>query len=43
MAGPESTERHHSLSRDEEHVHNRWNKDLAPVLRIGSGDLVTPD
>lgn len=30
----------HHLSRDLRNIHNRWNRDLPPVLQIQSGDLV---
>ena len=30
----------HHLSRDRPNIHNRWNRDLPPVLTIASGDTV---
>jgi acetamidase/formamidase len=33
--------RHHFLSREERNIHNRWNREIPPVLRIQSGDLIT--
>jgi len=30
----------HRLSRDRRNIHNRWNRDLPPVLTIDSGDTV---
>lgn len=30
----------HRLSRDRRHIHNRWNRDLPPVLTVDSGDTV---
>ncbi len=31
--------KHHYLPREK--THNRWNKDIQPVLRVNSGDIVT--
>jgi len=30
----------HRLTRDRKHIHNRWNRDLPPVLTVESGDTV---
>ncbi|MCK4827299.1 acetamidase/formamidase family protein, partial [bacterium] len=33
--------KHHYLTRDQRNIHNRWNKDIPPVVHINSGDIVT--
>ena len=33
--------KHHYLTRDQKNIHNRWNKDIPPVVHINSGDIVT--
>ena len=33
--------KYHYLSNEQKNIHNRWNKDIAPAVRISSGDLVT--
>ncbi|MFC2076679.1 acetamidase/formamidase family protein [candidate division KSB1 bacterium] len=38
VKGGESMGKHHSLSR--ELTHNRWNRDIPPILRVNSGDTV---
>ncbi len=37
----ESDVEHHFLTRQQKNIHNRWNKDLIPVLYVHSGDTVT--
>jgi len=33
--------KHLYLTRDQKNIHNRWNKDISPVLHMNSGDTVT--
>ncbi|MFC1538904.1 acetamidase/formamidase family protein [Candidatus Latescibacterota bacterium] len=33
--------KYYYLSNEQRNIHNRWNKDIPPVLKISSGDLVT--
>jgi acetamidase/formamidase len=32
---------YHYLSSEQKNIHNRWNKDIPPALKIRSGDMVT--
>ncbi|MFC1650801.1 acetamidase/formamidase family protein [Candidatus Latescibacterota bacterium] len=33
--------KYHYLSKEQKNIHNRWNKDIPPALKIKSGDMVT--